>query len=115
MSDQAAEIEYLEEETGIIRTASGKMGDSLLDVALGNRIYLEHTCGGSCACSTCHVHVIEGEAYLSEAGDTELDQLELAPGFRPDSRLACQAIIIKPGKIRCVIPRWNRNAVREGR
>ena len=30
---------------------------SILDIAMGNGIELEHVCGGVCACSTCHVMV----------------------------------------------------------
>ena len=41
----------------------GKPG-SLLDIALANHIHLEHNCGGSCACTTCHVIVKEGEENL---------------------------------------------------
>ena len=36
----------------------GKPG-SLLDIALANDIHLEHNCGGSCACTTCHV-IVQG-------------------------------------------------------
>ena len=39
---------------------------SLLDIALANDIHLEHNCGGSCACTTCHVIVREGAENLSE-------------------------------------------------
>ena len=45
----------------------GKPG-SLLDIALANDIHLEHNCGGSCACTTCHVIVREGEENLSDDG-----------------------------------------------
>ena len=31
--------------------------ESLLDVAINFGIQLEHACGGSCACTTCHVIV----------------------------------------------------------
>ncbi len=41
---------------------------SLLDIALANDIHLEHNCGGSCACTTCHVIVREGEQNLSHHG-----------------------------------------------
>ncbi len=37
---------------------------SILDVAMHFDIDLEHACGGVCACSTCHVHVIEGMEHL---------------------------------------------------
>ena len=48
----------------------GKPG-SLLDIALANGIELEHNCGGSCACTTCHVIVKEGEENLSEMQEDE--------------------------------------------
>ena len=41
----------------------GKPG-SLLDIALAHDIPLEHNCEGSCACTTCHVIVREGEENL---------------------------------------------------
>ncbi|MGH7396482.1 MAG: 2Fe-2S iron-sulfur cluster-binding protein, partial [Candidatus Rokuibacteriota bacterium] len=44
---------------------------SLLDIALANRIHLEHNCGGSCACTTCHVIVREGEQSLSAMDQDE--------------------------------------------
>ena len=33
---------------------------SILDVAAGNGIEIDHACGGVCACSTCHVIVVSG-------------------------------------------------------
>ena len=41
---------------------------SLLDIALAHNVHLEHNCGGSCACTTCHVVVREGEENLSHDG-----------------------------------------------
>jgi len=51
---------------------------SLLDIALANHIHLEHNCGGSCACTTCHVIVKEGEENLSEMQPDEEDRLDMA-------------------------------------
>ena len=48
-------------------------------------------CGGVCACSTCHVHVVEGFAHTSDQEDEELDILEKAFDVRSTSRLGCQA------------------------
>lgn len=48
-------------------------------------------CGGVCACSTCHVYVVEGFEHTSEMEDEELDILEKAFDVRPTSRLGCQA------------------------
>lgn len=49
-------------------------------------------CGGSCACSTCHVIVQDPEVYdkLEEPDDDENDMLDLAFGLTETSRLGCQ-------------------------
>ena len=86
--------------------------ESLLDVALNFGIPLEHACGGSCACTTCHVIVKSGDANLSEADDDELDRLDMAPGLTLHSRLGCQAVV--QGDVTVEIPSWNRNYVSEG-
>lgn len=85
---------------------------SLLDVALNFDIHLEHACGGSCACTTCHVIVTEGEKNLSEPEDDELDRLDMAAGLTLRSRLGCQAVV--KGDVKVEIPAWNRNYISEG-
>ena len=40
---------------------------SILDIATGNHMGLDHACGGVCACSTCHVIVHEGLESCNEA------------------------------------------------
>ena len=70
----------------------GKPG-SLLDIALAHGIELEHNCGGSCACTTCHVIVKEGEANLSDMQEDEEDRLDTAEGLTIHSRLGCQAVV----------------------
>jgi 2Fe-2S ferredoxin len=86
--------------------------ESILDVALNEEIDLEHACGGSCACTTCHVIVKEGMENLSEADDDELDRLDMAAGLTLRSRLGCQAVV--KGDITIEIPGWNRNYISEG-
>ena len=66
---------------------------SLLDIALANGIHLEHNCGGSCACTTCHVVVREGEQNLSPMEQDEEDRLDTAEGLTLHSRLGCQAVV----------------------
>lgn len=87
---------------------------SLLDIAMNRGLHIEHACGGSCACTTCHVIVKDGESLLSEAEDDELDRLDQAPGLTLHSRLACQAVMEQDGEITVEIPTWNRNYVSEG-
>jgi ferredoxin, 2Fe-2S len=90
----------------------GKRG-SLLDIALNFNIHLEHACGGSCACTTCHVIVLNnGDNNLSEADDDELDRLDMAPGLTLHSRLGCQAVV--KDDVTVEIPAWNKNYVSEG-
>ncbi|KAF7505261.1 mitochondrial matrix iron-sulfur protein [Endocarpon pusillum] len=67
-------------------------GDNLLDIAQANDIEMEGACGGSCACSTCHVIVQDPDVYdkLEEPDDDENDMLDLAFGLTETSRLGCQ-------------------------
>ena len=88
--------------------------ESLLDVAINFGVHIEHACGGSCACTTCHVIVKSGDANLSPnpADDDEMDRLDQAPGLTLHSRLACQAVVT--GDVTVEIPGWNRNYISEG-
>ena len=88
---------------------------SFLDVAENFNIFLDHACGGACACTTCHVLVKDGAAKISEADEEELDRLDMAPGLQLNSRLGCQAVITGPGTYVVEVPSWNRNYVSEGK
>ena len=87
---------------------------SLLDIAMGAGLDVEHACGGVCACSTCHVIVREGLDSCSEATDDELDQLDEAPAITLQSRLACQCVPDGSTNLIVEIPEWNKNLVKEG-
>lgn len=78
-------------------------GITLLDAALDNGIALDHNCGGNCACSSCHVIVIEGMENLSDMRDDEEDMLDTAVGLTLQSRLACQSQV--KGNVKVTIPR----------
>ena len=86
---------------------------SILSVALASGIDIDHSCGGVCACSTCHVIVKEGLDTCNEATDDELDQLEEARGLTMQSRLSCQTVPNGTKDVRVVIPAWNVNLVKE--
>ena len=103
-------IEVKPEELPYAR--DGEVG-SLLEIALGHGLEIDHACGGVCACSTCHVIVREGFESCNEATEDEEDQLDLAPGLRPESRLACQCIPNGEKDLVVEIPKWNRNLVQE--
>ena len=70
----------------------GKEG-SLLDIALNCGLHLEHSCGGNCACTTCHVIVKQGEENLTEMDEDEEDRLYMADGLTLHSRLGCQCVV----------------------
>ncbi|VUC22686.1 unnamed protein product [Clonostachys rosea] len=72
-------------------------GDNLLDIAQANDLEMEGACGGSCACSTCHVIVTEDDYYdkIPEPEDDENDMLDLAFGLTETSRLGCQVVMKK--------------------
>lgn len=88
---------------------------SFLDVAENFNIFLDHACGGSCACTTCHIWIKKGAEGISEAEDDELDRMETAADVQLSSRLGCQAVITGPGTYVIEIPSWNRNYVSEGK
>jgi len=111
-------VRYEEERPGQAEPATlaevdGQPGQNLLDLALEHGIDIEHACGGVCACSTCHVYIVEGGEALTGASDEELDRVDLAPDPRPSSRLSCQATLTGEGPVTVRIPAWNRNAVKE--
>lgn len=71
--------------------------DNLLDIAQDGELEMEGACGGSCACSTCHVIVEDQDYYdkMEEPGDDENDMLDLAFGLTETSRLGCQVKMTK--------------------
>lgn len=58
---------------------------------------LTGACGGSCACSTCHIIVDDNDMYdrMEEPDDDENDMLDLAFGLTETSRLGCQVKMSK--------------------
>jgi|SRR3972149_4807364 len=110
----AGEPVTIEVDPGKIPHGETGQPGSILSVALESGIDIEHSCGGVCACSTCHVYVREGLDTCNEASDDELDQLEEARGLSMHSRLSCQTVPNGTKDIRVVIPSWNVNLVKEG-
>lgn len=88
---------------------------SVLDIALGNGVELDHACGGVVACSTCHVYLKKALSSCSTATEAELDMLDNAPDLKPYSRLGCQCVPNGEEDIVVEIPDWNRNLAREGK
>jgi ferredoxin len=89
-------ITFLDKE-GASHTFEVADGDNLLDIAQAHDLEMEGACGGSCACSTCHVIVQDDDFYdkIEEPSDDENDMLDLAFGLTETSRLGCQVQMSK--------------------
>lgn len=117
-------VTFVDEETGQVTEVPvdpatfpiGHIGQdgSILDIATEAGVEINHSCGGVCACSTCHVYVQEGFGSCSKATEDEEDMLDEAPALTPESRLSCQCVPNGTQDLRVVIPKWNRNLVKEG-
>lgn len=86
-------------------------GDNIMDIAQANHLDMEGACGGSCACSTCHI-IVDPEFYdeIPEPSDDENDMLDLAFGLTETLRLGCQIHMTKKlDGIRVALPAMTRN------
>lgn len=116
-------VTFIDEATGEAKVVDvdpekleGHLGldGSILDIADTHGIEINHSCGGVCACSTCHVHVQKGGGSCPPATENEEDELDKAPGVETDSRLSCQCVPDGSQDLIVLIPKWNRNQVKEG-
>ena len=117
-------VTFIFEETGERRVFEvdpsqipyGRTGleGSILDIAYGAGVEIDHACGGVCACATCHVHVVEGLPTCPPPTEDEEDMLDTAREVTPESRLSCQCVPNGTQNVVVVIPRWNKNYVQEG-
>jgi ferredoxin, 2Fe-2S len=118
------QVTFVNEETGETREFTvdpaalpyGRTGldGSLMDIAEGAGLEIEHACGGVCACATCHVYVTEGLASCQPATMDEEDMLDTARAVTTESRLSCQCVPNGRVNLKVVIPAWNKNLVKEG-
>lgn len=90
-------VTFLFEDTSIpsVSVEGDFTEQSILELTETYDIHLNHNCGGVCACSTCHVYVEKGEAFLEEISDKEEDFIDRAVNPRLESRLGCQCIILE--------------------
>ena len=69
-------------------------GTTILDAAHSIQLHLDHVCGGSCACATCHVFVNSGLEHLDPRSEEEAEMLTSARSQKANSRLACQTEVL---------------------
>jgi 2Fe-2S ferredoxin len=86
------------------------VGTSILKAAQGVDAPEGYACGGVCACSTCHVYVTLGAELLSAQEDEEADMLDKAFDVRMNSRLGCQAKLLRDGEVEVEITRESLEA-----
>eukprot|EP00056_Hartaetosiga_gracilis_P003962 m.69872 g.69872 ORF g.69872 m.69872 type:complete len:238 (-) comp11648_c0_seq1:152-865(-) len=94
-NDDVVHVVFKDGEGGS-EVCKAKVGDTILDVALFNDIDIEGACGGTIACSTCHV-IVDKEWYdkLEPPEEEEEDMLDLAYDLQETSRLGCQIVLTK--------------------
>jgi 2Fe-2S ferredoxin len=100
-------ITYKFEQKGLepITLTGIEPDQSLLEVALKHEIDLHHNCGGVCACSTCHLYLENGDAYVEELTDREEDFIDRAVSPKINSRLGCQCVLLEgDGEIVVTLP-----------
>jgi ferredoxin len=92
------------------------VGQTLMEAALENGLVIEAACGGSCACSTCHMYLDEPTyEAIPEPTDRELDMLDLAFYPEPTSRLSCQVKMTKSmAGMEAKLPKATRNMAVDG-
>ena len=77
------------------KTIDVENGLTVMEGAIQNEIPgIDADCGGSMACSTCHVYVEENWFNkLPKAEDAEVDMIDMAKKKKKNSRLSCQLIV----------------------
>ena len=76
---------------GKIRELIADLGMSLMEIIRDAGMDIEASCGGCCACATCHIYVNkEWLDKLPKANDDEEAMLDQAFEVKANSRLGCQ-------------------------
>ena len=68
---------------------------TVLEIALENKIRIATSCGGMGTCGTCRVEVLESPAGFEDRNEIECEMAK-ERGFKPLERLACQ-MQVEPG------------------
>ena len=83
------------DKDGNSKTIEVEKGLTVMEGAIQSDIPgIDADCGGSMACSTCHVYVEEKWFdKLPKAEDAEVDMIDMAYEPKKNSRLSCQLIV----------------------
>jgi len=75
------------------------VGKSIAETLVGKEVEISHSCQFQCSCTTCHIFVMEGDAYLNRKDAEEDRMLATTKVDRRRSRLACQTIYSGGGDV----------------
>ena len=82
--------------------AEGELENSILEISIKNEIPHMRVCGGQARCSTCRVMVLENPENVTPPNDIEASLIR-DKGFEKNIRLACQAKLTGPVKLRRLV------------
>jgi len=100
-------LEPIAQETSI------ETNGNLLSVLINKDLDVLKECGGRGMCATCHVYVKDGMAALSPINRREQRTLEVITTCKPNSRLACQARVLKDGVVVELPPGMYVNSIKD--
>lgn len=82
---------FVTDRTGGEHVLEAKTGKKVMEILRDAGLPIEASCGGCCACSTCHVYIDPAwMAHVGPAHEDEQETLDLAFEVRDTSRLSCQ-------------------------
>lgn len=87
------QVKFEEKADPVLVMTSARVSDAALAV----REKLLMACGGKGLCATCHVYVTQGLDCLSPVTPRERMSLNMLAERQPNSRLACQAKVLREG------------------
>lgn len=97
----------------IAQATSIETNGNLLSVLINKDLDVLKECGGRGMCATCHIYVKDGMDSLSPVNRREQRTLEVITTCKPNSRLACQARVLKDGVVVELPPGMYINSIKD--
>ena len=82
---------FIKDRQGKDHQIDGDYESTLMEILRDKGFEIEASCGGCCACATCHIYI--GEKWLDklpQKDDDEESMLDQAFDVKKNSRLSCQ-------------------------
>ena len=82
---------YITDRQGVEHEINDDEGLTLMEIIRDEGLDIEASCGGCCACATCHVYInSDWLTKLNQKDDDEESMLDQAFDVKENSRLSCQ-------------------------